>query len=136
MNTKNIEIGQNGEAKMKVAFQHTAKAISLDENDDFPEVYATSSMIALMELAAARVMNPILVEGKLSVGVGIDIKHLAATPIGVEVQAKATFLGMEGKLFKFEIEAFDPGGLIGKGLHTRAIIDTERLIKGAQSKIQ
>ena len=131
-----IKIGQIGKASIEVAYKHTAKAISLDENDDFPEVYATSSMIALMELAAARIMQPLLKEGQLSVGVGIDIKHLAATPIGVEVEAKATFLGMEGKLFKFEIEAIDPGGLIGKGLHTRAIINTDRLIEGAKAKMK
>ena len=136
MSEEKIAIGQEGSAKLTVAFQHTAKAIALDENDDFPEVYATSSMIALMELAAARIIQPLLKEGQLSVGVGLDIKHLAATPVGVEVEAKAVFQGMEGKIFRFTVEATDPGGLIGKGEHTRAIIDTERLLQGAQSKLK
>ena len=136
MSDKKIEIGQIGTAKLKVAFQHTAKAISLDEHDDFPEVYATSSMIALMELAAARIMLPLLKEGQLSVGVGMNIQHLSATPVGVEVVAKAVFQGMEGKLYKFSVEASDTGGLIGRGEHTRAIIETDRLIAGAKSKLK
>lgn len=134
-NQDTLKPGMQSEAKKIVEFGDTAKAISLEEGDDFPEVYATTSMIGLMELAGARAIVPLLKAHQLSVGVGVDIKHLAATPVGVEVKAIATFLEMEGNLFKFKVEAFDPGGLIGKGIHTRAIIDTERLIAGAKSKL-
>lgn len=133
---KTLEPGIQVEASKIVTYEDTAKAISLEEGDNFPEVYATTSMIALMELAGARAIIPLLAGDQLSVGVGVDIKHLAATPVGVEVKAVATFLEMEGKLFKFKVEAFDPGGLIGKGIHTRAIIDTERLLAGAKSKLK
>jgi len=67
-------------------------------------------MIALMETARARALNPLLQSGQLSVGVTVNIKHLAARPKPHQVSAQGTFLGMEGKLYKFKVEAFDPGG--------------------------
>jgi len=112
----------------------TAKAISISEKDDFPAVFATAKMIALMELASARNMQTELKKGQLSVGVGVDIKHLAPTPVGCKVQAKATFLGMANKLFEFKVEVFDDSGLVGTGTHTRAIVNTERLVAGAEAR--
>ncbi|HEX8737666.1 MAG TPA: hotdog domain-containing protein [Pyrinomonadaceae bacterium] len=129
-----MNVGDVSEAVMVVKTEDTAKALAISLEDDFPEVFATSRMIALMELAAARGMKKLLNSGQLSVGVGVDVKHLAATPVGIEVSATATFLGMEGKLYRFKVEAFDAGGLIGEGEHTRAIISTERLLTGAVSR--
>ena len=88
-------------------------------------------MIALMELAAARLMRPVLQDGQLSVGVTVNVKHMAATPVGYKVTTMATYLGAEGKLFRFKVEAFDEAGAIGEGEHRRAIIATERLLAGA-----
>jgi predicted thioesterase len=112
-----------------------AKSLAVSDEDDFPEVFATSRMIALMELAGARLMKRILEPHQLSVGVGVFVKHLAATPNNTEVKAVATFLQMEGKLYKFKVEAFDPAGKIGEGEHTRAIIDAERLLSGAKKRL-
>ncbi|NQD96425.1 thioesterase, partial [Pseudomonas sp. CrR25] len=81
--------GSYAEAELRVAPSDSAKALSLAAEDEFPEVFATSRMIALMELAAARCMQPLLQAHELSVGVGVDIRHLGATPIGVRVVAKA-----------------------------------------------
>jgi fluoroacetyl-CoA thioesterase len=92
-------------------------------------------MIGLMETAGARALRPLLQPGQLSVGVMVNIKHLAATPNNTQVSAQATFLGMEGKLYKFKIEAFDPGGKIGEGEHTRAIVSEERLMQGAKARV-
>ena len=111
-----------------------AKELSIDEQDDFPEVFATSRMVALMELAAARLMKPLLKEGELSVGVNVNVNHLAATPNNAQVSAIATFKGMEGKLYKFDVELHDDGGIAGSGSHTRAIVKTERLIEGAEKR--
>lgn len=97
---------------------------------------ATTRMIGLMEVAASRAMKGLLRPGQLSAGVGVNVKHLAATPVGVEVKAVARFLGMQGKLDRFKVEASDPGGLIGEGEHTRAIVSTERLVSGAMSRTQ
>ena len=130
-----LEPGETAEAAFVAGDSDMASALSVSPEDSFPEVFATSRMIALMELAAARLMKRIVGPQQLSVGVGVYIKHLAATPNNTRVSAVATFLGMEGKLFKFKVEAFDPAGKIGDGDHTRAIIDAERLMTGAQKRI-
>jgi predicted thioesterase len=129
-----MQVGAVGEAALVVGPDDSAKALSIDPGDDFPEVFATSRMIALMELAAARAMKGELEPGQLSVGVGIDVRHLAATPLGASVRAAATFLGMDGKLYRFKVEAFDAGGPIGQGEHTRAIVATARLLSGALAR--
>lgn len=91
-------------------------------------------MVALMEMAAARAMQPVLGPGELSVGVTVDITHTAPTPPGAVVTANARFTGREGKLFVFEISAEDQGGEIGRGSHKRAIVETERLQRAAAKR--
>ena len=102
-----------------------------DPDEKFPSVFATTRMIALMEMAGARVLKPLLREGEMSVGVTVDIIHSAATPIGAKVTATATYRGRDGKLFVFDVVSRDPGGEIGRGTHKRAIISRERLLAGA-----
>ena len=126
-----LEPGAAAEAAMTVQPGDTAHALSLSATDAFPEVFATSRMIALMELAAARVMQPLLQEGQLSVGVTISVRHTAATPVGSTVRATATYVGFIGGQHRFKVEAFDEAGSIGIGEHTRAIVSTERLLAGA-----
>ena len=130
-----MQVGEKGEAAFIATDKDMAKALSISSEDDFPEVFATSRMIALMELAAARLMRGILEPNQLSVGVGVSIQHLGATPNNTEVRGVATFLGKEGRLYKFNVEAFDNGGKIGEGEHTRAIVDIERLLSGARKRI-
>lgn len=126
-----IHVGESAEVSLTVQMSDTAQAVSISSEDSFPEVFATSRMVALMELAAARLMKPILQSGQLSVGVALNVRHTAATPIGGKVHATATYLGPDGKLFRFKVEAFDEAGPIGDGEHTRAIVTTERLMAGA-----
>ena len=126
-----LKAGDTGQAEMVVQSSDTAKVLALSSEDSFPEVFATSRMIALMELAAARAMRPALQPGQLSVGVSLNVKHTAATPVGVRVRAVATYERNDGKLFIFKVEAFDDAGPIGAGEHSRAIIDTQRLLEGA-----
>jgi fluoroacetyl-CoA thioesterase len=130
-----LEPGETAEVAFIAGDGDMASAVSVSPEDSFPEVFATSRMIALMELAAARLMKRVLEPQQLSVGVGVYVKHLAATPKNTRVSAVATFLGMEGKLYKFKIDAFDPAGKIGEGEHTRAIITAERLLAGAEKRI-
>ena len=129
-----IEAGATATAEFTVAQTDTAEAIALGPEDSFPPVFATSRLVALMELAAARLMTPLLEDGQLSVGVSISVRHNAPTPVGSRVRAVATFEGMEGKLHRFRIEAFDDAGAIGDADHTRAIISTERLLAGAEKR--
>lgn len=126
-----MDVGDTVEIKYKVQPSDLAKALSPDPLDDFPEVYATSRMVALMELAAARLMKPLLSNGELSVGVNVNVNHLAATPNNAEVRAVATYLGKEAKLYKFSVALYDLAGEAGNGTHTRAIVKTERLVEGA-----
>ena len=129
-----LEVGYFAEADFTVQPADAAKRLSLSAEDAFPEVFATSRMIALMELAAARAMRPLLQTGQLSVGTVLNVRHVAATPIGCKVRARATYLGAEGKIFRFRVEAYDEAGLIGDGDHSRAVVDTERLMSGAERR--
>ena len=118
-------------AELVVRDSDLATALNLSKEDAFPAVFATSRMIALMEVASARLLLPHLGPGELSVGTNIEVVHSAATPPGVTVSATARYLGRDGKLFVFEVVASDDGGEIGRGKHRRAIISTERLLSGA-----
>jgi len=94
-----------------------------------PAVYGTPYMIYLMEVAAAEAMSAALPPGWASVGVGVNIEHLAATPMGRTVTATAVVTAVEPKLVRFDVEAHDGTRLIGKGTHTRAPIDLERFLR-------
>lgn len=128
------EINATATAELIVGPNDLASSISTEGGDEFPAVLATARMVALMETAAARVMQPSLGPGELSVGVTVDITHNAPTPPGVLVTAHARYLGREGKLFVFAITAHDKGGEIGHGSHKRAIVETERLVRAAAKR--
>jgi len=131
-----VRIGDAAAAAMLVGPEDSAQALSLSSHDDFPDVLATTRMIALMELAAARVMGGLVTEGQHSVAVGVCVRHVAATPVDGEVRASATYLGKQERLYRFKVQAFDRGGLIGEGEHTRAIVSTDRLIKRARRRLR
>jgi fluoroacetyl-CoA thioesterase len=118
-------------ARLTVASSDLANTLNLEPGDAFPPVFATSRMVGLMEVAAARVLRPHLREGEASVGVSVDVVHTAATQPGVTVTATARFVGREGRLFLFEVSAADNAGEIGRGTHKRAVVSTERLVGGA-----
>jgi predicted thioesterase len=124
-------VDSTASARLTVGPSDLANTLNLEPGDDFPPVFATSRMIGLMEVAAARILNPHLREGDASVGVSVDVVHTAATPPGSTVTARARLVGREGKLFVFEVSAEDDGGEIGRGTHKRAIVSVERLLAGA-----
>jgi predicted thioesterase len=129
------ELNTTATAELVVGPADLASSISTEGGGDkFPAVLATARMIALMETAAARVLQPLLDPGELSVGVTVDITHVAPTPPGALVTANARYTGREGKLFVFEISAQDEGGEIGRGSHKRAIVETERLQRAAATR--
>jgi predicted thioesterase len=128
------EIDATATADLVVGPFDLASSISTEGGDSFPAVLATARMVALMETAAARVLQPLLGPGELSVGVTVDIIHSAPTPPGVRVTANARYIGREGKLFVFEIIARDEGGEIGRGSHKRAVVETERLVRAAAKR--
>lgn len=89
---------------------------------DMPEVYGTPMMIYLMEVAAADAIQPYLPEGWVSVGVLVNVRHLAATPVGLTVTARAEVISVESRTVTFSVEAHDGLEKIGEGRHVRAPI--------------
>ena len=86
------------------------------------KVFATPYLISLLEDAAGRVMEPHLPATASSVGTMIDIRHLAATPVGMTVRARATLLETDGKRFLFQVEAWDDKDKVAEGRHERALV--------------
>lgn len=134
MNRTGLNSGETAVVNWTVTTEDLASALSSDPRDQFPDVFATSRMIALMELAAARAMRSLLGEGELSVGVTVDITHSAPTACGETIRATAQYIGQEGKLYLFDVRAEDASGEIGRGTHRRAIVTTNRLLEGAQRR--
>ena len=128
-----LKIGASATVDLVVHESDCANVLNLsdDPRDNFPAVFATTRMIALMELAGARLLHPLLQPDEMSVGAHVDVGHTAATAIGATVTATATYRGRDGKLFVFEVVAYDPAGEIGSGTHKRAIVSRDRLLAGA-----
>ncbi len=98
-------------------------------------VLATPSMIGFMERVARDLMEEILPEGISSVGVHVDIRHLAATPVGCMVRVTVEVEKAEGRRVDFSVEAWDEVEKVGEGRHQRYAIDVERFLGRLESKL-
>jgi fluoroacetyl-CoA thioesterase len=98
------------------------------------EVYATPAMVALMESAAVAAIEGLLPEGQSSVGIALNVRHLAATPPGQLVRARAEVVEVDGHKVTFRVQAWDEQELIGEGTHTRYVIDVARFMQRVRSK--
>ncbi len=127
-----IKIGLIGEVKEKVFEGNTAKNVGSGSL----EVFATPAMIALMEKASCQALEGYLDEGTTTVGTKVDIEHLAATPLGMEVTVRSTVTEVDGRRICFNVEAFDEVGLIGKGNHERFAVFSEKFMAKTNSKKQ
>jgi len=128
----NLKPGLVGEAKELVSAENTAQKYG----SGGVAVYATPAMIGLMENASLRAVDPLLPEGWATVGTHLDIKHLAATPVGMTVTAKAELQKIEGRRLVFRVEAFDEREKVGEGSHERYIINLSKfLAKNEEKKI-
>jgi len=125
-----LEPGAKDRVEKTVEYKDTAKAVA----SGLAEVFATPSMIALMENAAYQAVQPLLPEGMSTVGVRIDAKHIAATPVGLKVWAEAVLAETDGRRLTFDIEAFDEKEKIGEARHERFIIDEQKFMSRAQAK--
>ena len=126
-----ITVGMKAEVTSLVEREDTAKEVGSGSL----LVYATPCMVALMEGAACEAIEEALEEGKTTVGTMLNIQHLSATPVGLEVRAVAEVTAVEGKVITFEVAAFDEAGQIGKGTHQRVIVPTEKFLEKAYSKL-
>jgi predicted thioesterase len=88
-----------------------------------PAVYATPMMILAMEMTSGDAIVAALPEGWVTVGTEVDIRHLAATPVGHEVRTRSRVIAVERKVIRFEVDAFDGDRRIGEGRHARGLIN-------------
>lgn len=125
-----LTVGLKGRAEALVTQQNTAAAVG---SGALP-VFATPMMVALMEKAAVAALEGCLEEGQSSVGTHMDVSHDAATPVGMTVWAQAELTAVEGRALTFAVAAFDDAGPIGKGTHTRFLIQNEKFMAKANGK--
>ena len=92
-------------------------------------VYATPAMVGLMEAACLSIVDPLLPDGKSTVGISLNIRHLAATPVGMSVTAQAELLTVAGNKLTFAVQAFDDKEKIGEGTHERYIIELNKFLQ-------
>lgn len=126
-----ITIGMKGEAFNEVEREDTAQIVGSGSL----LVYATPCMVALMEGAACEAIAEAMPEDQTTVGIELNIQHLAATPVGHEVRAEATVTAVEGKIITFELAAFDEAGPIGKGTHKRCIVNSQKFLDKTYAKV-
>lgn len=126
-----ITVGMKGEVTTLVEREDTAAEVGSGSL----LVYATPCMVALMEGAACEALTASLPEDKTTVGIELNISHLSATPVGLEVRAEAEVTAVDGNIITFKVTAYDEAGKIGEGTHKRAVISTQRFLDKTYSKL-
>jgi len=120
-----IKIGMSAERILVVPRERTVGHFVAH----MPMVYATPMMILEMEMASADAIAAQLQPGWVTVGTEVDIRHLAATPVGSRVRTTAKVIAVERRVIRFEVEAFDQTRRIGEGRHARALVDVASFTK-------
>ena len=126
-----ITVGLKGEVFTQVEREDTAKEVGSGDL----LVYATPCMVALMEGAACEAIAECLSDSQTSVGTGLNIEHISATPVGLEVRAEAEVTEVNGKVITFALRAYDEAGEIGRGTHTRVLVNSQKFLEKAYSKL-
>ena len=126
-----IIIGMKGEAFTDVERTDTAAEVGSGSL----LVYATPCMVALMEGAACNAIEAAVPEDKTTVGIELNIRHIAATPVGMEVRAEAEVTAVEGNVITFAVTAYDESGKIGEGTHKRAVVTSQRFLEKTYAKL-
>lgn len=122
MEPTNLKVGLKASIETKVFNNNSAEEMGSGDLD----VYATPAMVCLMERSAVAVVSAHLPKGFTTVGTAVNIKHMAATPIGMGVKAVAELISVEGRKLTFKIEAFDSSEKIGEGEHERYIVEATK----------
>ena len=128
---KEVIIGTEFVSNTIVSENNTALSVGSGES----LVFSTPMMIALMENASYLCLKPFLDESESSVGIKMDVSHESASPIGLAISAMAKITEANGKIITFEVIASDAFGVIGRGTHQRAVINTEKFISKASQKL-
>lgn len=127
-----LKIGIKGKNEITVTNENTAATMGSGTLD----VFATPAMIALMENTAYKSVAEELEEGSGTVGTALNVKHVAATPVGMKVICETELVKVEGRALTFSVKAFDETGLIGEGEHERFIVYNEKFQAKADAKLQ
>ena len=128
---------------MEITVGMKAEVVTLAEREDTAKevgsgdllVYATPCMVALMEGAACEAIADALPDTQTTVGTMLNIEHISATPVGLEVRAEAEVTAVEGKVITFNVTAYDEAGVIGKGPQKRVIVNSQKFLDKAYSKL-
>ena len=126
-----ITVGMKGEVGTLVEREDTAAEVGSGSL----LVYATPCMVALMEGAACEAIQEAIPEDQTTVGISLEISHLSATPVGLEVRAEAEVIAVDGKIITFSVTAYDEAGKIGEGTHKRCIVSSQRFLDKTYSKL-
>ena len=126
-----IIVGMKGEVGTTVEREDTAKEVGSGSL----LVYATPCMVALMEGAACEAIEEAMGDDKTSVGTELNIQHISATPVGMDVRAEAVVTAVEGKVITFELHAYDEAGEIGHGTHKRVIVNSQKFLDRTYGKL-
>ncbi|HEX4858922.1 MAG TPA: thioesterase family protein [Usitatibacteraceae bacterium] len=126
-----IPAGLRGEVTLTVDPSHTAAQVGSGKI----RVLATPVLINLFEAAALKACEHLLPEGHQSLGTRLDISHVAATPVGMKVIARAEVTGVEGRTVQFRLEAHDERDLIGEGRHERVVVSVARFDERVREKV-
>lgn len=127
-----LTVGISNEITKTVTKETTAAALG----SGLLEVYATPAMVALMEETCMRSVQEELEEGWGTVGTGLTIHHISATPVGMKVRCASKLVEVDGRKLVFDVQAFDEAGLIGQGTHERFIIENEKFFQKACKKLE
>jgi len=127
-----LTVGMSHTLELTVTEKHTAKAVA----SGLLEVYATPMLAAMMEEAAMLAVSPALAEGQGTVGISLNLKHIAATPVGGHVRTTAKLTEIDRRRLVFEIESYDDKELIGTCTHERFIIDNEKFMAKVSAKCE
>ena len=126
-----ITVGMKGEVFTNVEREDTAKEVGSGDL----LVYATPCMVALMEGAACEAIAEAMSENQTTVGTMLNIEHISATPVGLDVQAVAEVTAVEGKVITFDVKAYDEAGEIGHGTHKRVVINSQKFLEKVYNKL-
>ena len=126
-----LKEGLSGSARITVGAEHTAPRVGSGR----VHVLATPVMINLMEAAALDAAENLIPAGHQSLGTRLDVRHIAATPVGMRVRATAHLLSVEGRTLEFRVEAHDEKDLIGDGSHQRLVVNVARFDQRVQAKL-
>ncbi len=126
--------GDAAQIDLVVQQRHLASQFAEPGDGGFAAVFATPSMVALLERVCSRLLLPALAPGQTSVGAGMNLRHKAPTALGETITAQARLVRCEGTLFVFDVSARDAAGVVATGEHQRAIVDAASIEISARAR--